>query len=162
MKTYTLHLASDARPGDPDALERAILVRDGFSWGAFLFGPLWFFANRLWLAGLAILAAYLALGVTLRFGGLPAGPRFLIALLAAILVGLEANSLRRWTLRRGGRPAVDVVARRRRDEAETELFRRWLTGSRPQAASPAKPAPQAYPVGAQPVLGLFPEAERFR
>ena len=37
-----------------------MLVRDGFSWGAFFFTFLWFFAHRLWLAGLVVLAAMVA------------------------------------------------------------------------------------------------------
>ena len=57
MQTYTFHLPRDARPGDADALERADLVKDGFSWGAFFFTVLWFFWHRLWLAGLAVLVA---------------------------------------------------------------------------------------------------------
>ena len=34
MKTYTLHVAADAAPGDAGTLERAVLVKDGFSWAA--------------------------------------------------------------------------------------------------------------------------------
>jgi hypothetical protein len=36
----------DGQPADPD---RVRFVRDGFSWGAFLFGPLWMIRHRLWL-----------------------------------------------------------------------------------------------------------------
>ena len=66
MKTYTLHPPREAFPYDADALERAELVKDGFSWGAFLFTFLWFFWHRLWLAGLGVLVAVLALNVVLQ------------------------------------------------------------------------------------------------
>ncbi len=66
MTTYTLHLPEDALPGDPEALERAQVVPDGFSWAAFFFTALWFFAHRLWLAGLAVLAGLVALAVGVR------------------------------------------------------------------------------------------------
>jgi hypothetical protein len=37
MNTFTLHLPADAAPGDAEALDDAELVKDGFSWGAFVF-----------------------------------------------------------------------------------------------------------------------------
>jgi hypothetical protein len=83
------------------------------------------------------------------------------ALLQA-LIGLEANSLRRWTLARRGRPMVDVVTAADRDEAEAKAFARWLE-QRP--APPRNPAPAAVPAIArrpEPVIGLFPDAERPR
>ena len=43
------------RGGDAaDHMERFMFVRDGFSFAAFLFGPLWFLWHRLWLALLAM------------------------------------------------------------------------------------------------------------
>ena len=42
MKTYTLHLPTDAARAIRRA-RRAVLVNDGFSWGAFFFSLLWFF-----------------------------------------------------------------------------------------------------------------------
>jgi hypothetical protein len=84
-------------------------------------------------------------------------------LLLQVLIGLEANSLRRWTLTRRGRPMVDAVTAADRDEAEARAFARWLE-ARP-AALPRSPAPA--PVlstsrRSEPVIGLFPDAERPR
>jgi Protein of unknown function (DUF2628) len=163
MKTYTLHLPADALPGDADAIERAVLVRDGFSWGAFFFSFLWFFVRRLWLAGLLVLAAAgLLMGIlqVLRVG---AAAIFWAELLLALLVGLEANSLRRWTLSRRGRPAVDVVSAADLEEAETKAFARWADNGRSAASAERRPSAVAPPYRpAQPVIGLFPEAERAR
>src|SRR5688500_18036653 len=106
--TYTLHVPANAEPGDPEALDKAELVRDGFVWGAFLFTFLWFFWNRLWLAGLGVLAALLALAFVLQGLRVTTGATFLAELLLSFLIGLEANSLKRWTWRRK-KPAVDVV-----------------------------------------------------
>lgn len=160
MRTYTLHLPSEARPGDPEPLERAVLVRDGFSWGAFFFTVLWFFVHRLWLAGLGVMALLVAFNFGLAAFNVRPGAAFLADLLLSVLIGLEASSLRRWTLQRRGRPAVDVVAAAGRDEAETKLFARWL------AARPAAGAPLRVPVAPyrtpDPVIGFFPEAERGR
>src|SRR3712207_1421530 len=162
MKTFTLHVPRDARPGDPEALDRAELVKDGFSWSAFFFTFLWFFAHRLWLAGLGVLAVLIAFNLAL--GALdvhpPAGLRARVLL--SFLIGLEANSLRRGTYARRGRPAMDVVTATDREEAETKAFARWLSGpaqARPVPARTAPAAPAPYrPLANEPVIGLFPEA----
>ena len=162
MKTYTLHVPADAAPGDADALEDAELVRDGFSWGAFVFTFLWFFWHRAWLAGLAILAGLAALSVLLA--ALPVGGTagFAAWLLLGILIGLEASSLRRWTLRKR-KPVADVVAASNRDEAEAKSFARWLdraTEHRPLSRSGGVPMPPYR--RPDPVIGLFPETEQPR
>jgi hypothetical protein len=108
------------------------------------------------LAAVGTLAALLQI---LRVGG---GASFWAAFLFAILVGLEANSLRRWTLARSGRPAVDVVAASDLEEAETRAFARWLEGGASAGAAQPRagvPIPYRRP---EPVIGLFPEAERPR
>ena len=162
MSTFTLHLPRDARPGDTTALEEAELVKDAFSWGAFFFTFLWFFAHRLWLAGLAVLAIMFAFGAAMNLLDVHPLAATLAQLLLHTLIGLEANSLRRWTLARRGRPMVDVVTAANRDEAEAKAFARWLE-QRP--APPRNPAPAPGPVIArrpEPVIGLFPDAERPR
>src|SRR4051812_20065507 len=117
VKTYTMHVPAAAEPGDPDALDKAELVRDGFSWGAFVFAFLWFFWNRLWLAGIGVLAAILIIGLVLQLLDVGMGAAFVVELLFGLLVGFEANSLKSWTLRRK-KPAVDVVTASDREEAE--------------------------------------------
>jgi Protein of unknown function (DUF2628) len=160
MNTYTLHLPRDAFPHDEDVLEEADLVKDGFSWGAFLFTFLWFFWHRLWLAGLGVLAAVVALNVALALLGMRFLPAFTADLLLMLLIGLEASSLRRWTLERQGRPAVDAVVAADRDEAEMKSFRRWV--ARGAGPAPSAPPPAAPRRGSDAVIGLFPEAERSR
>jgi hypothetical protein len=171
MKSYTLHVPRDAAPSDPGALDKAVLVKEGFSWGAFFFTALWFFVHRLWIAGLLVLLAVLGLAFGLQTLRVGAGTVFLAELLLAILIGLEASSLWRWTLRRNGKPAVDVVAAADREEAETKAFARWLSapagrgyaGSREQGGRLVPPQEPAFATPyrtAGPIIGLFPEAER--
>lgn len=162
MSTFTLHLPRDARPGDTTALEEAELVKDAFSWGAFFFTFFWFFVHRLWLAGLAVLAIMFAFGAAMNLLDVhPLAATLAQALLQA-LIGLEANSLRRWTLARRGRPMVDVVTAPNRDEAEAKAFSRWLEQ---RTAPPRNPVPTPVPAivrRPEPVIGLFPDAERPR
>ncbi len=161
MTTFTLHLPGEARPGDPAALEEAELVKDAFSWGAFFFTFLWFFAHRLWLAGLGVLVLVFAFGGLLEVLNVHPTAGTLAAILLQVLIGLEANSLRRWTLARHGRPAIDAVTAADEDEAEVKAFARWL-GQRPAPTRNPAPAPVLSPQRSEPVIGLFPDAERYR
>ena len=160
--TYTLHVPANAEPGDPEPLEEAELVKDGFAWGAFLFTFLWFFWNRLWLAGLGVMIAVIGLPFVLQALRVSPSSVFLAEVLLSFLIGLEANSLRRWTLQRR-KPIADVVTASDREEAETKAFARWLENAgepRPSRVSAAFAAP-AYR-GVEPVIGLFPDTERRR
>ena len=161
MKTYTLHVPEGALPGDPDALDKAELVPDRFSWLAFAFTFVWFFFHRLWLAGIAVLVLLAILHGALNLLHVHPIAGVAAQFFVAILIGLEANSLRRWTFARRGRPARDLVLAANRDEAEAKAFGRWLGSAPRRAPAPAATAPSA-PYRAQPVLGLFPEPERPR
>ncbi len=157
MTSYTLHLPAGTLPGDIQALERGDLVKDGFVWGAFVFTALWFFLNRLWLAGLGVLAAMVALAVGLNMFHVNQAAAFVAMLLLMILVGLEASSLKRWTLARRGRPVADVVIAASLDQAETKAFGRWLDKTAPRALTSPPSGATYRPL--EGVLGLFPEAE---
>ncbi|MGO4570757.1 DUF2628 domain-containing protein [Microvirga sp. 2TAF3] len=168
MTTYTLHLPRDARPGDPAALDEAEIVKDGFSWGAFFFTVLWFFFHRLWLAGLIVLVALAAFNAGLNLIGVNPFAGFVAEVLLSVLIGLEANSLRRWTYERRGRPLADVVIASSKDEAEAKAFARWLQRPAPSRIPVSSPvsSPLSSAIrpsrGVEPVIGLFPDAERPR
>ena len=162
MTTFTLHLPRDARPGDATALDESELVKDAFSWGAFLFTFLWFFFHRLWLAGLGVLLLVFAFGGIMALLDVHPLAGSIARLLLQSLIGLEANSLRRWTLARHGRPAVDAVTAADRDEAEAKAFARWLDAKPAPLPRPAPSPALSAPRRSDPVIGLFPDAERPR
>jgi hypothetical protein len=165
--TYTLHVARHALPGDPDALDRASLVRDGFSWGAFLAPPVWFFWHRHWVAGIVALIVTFGFGAALRALGVSFGATLVAELLLQFLVGLEGSSIRRWLYARRGRPAVDLVQASTSAEAEVKSFGRWLSDERGTSRYPAPDAgygrtgmaPFGFGRDPEPVIGLFPDAE---
>ena len=158
MRSYTLHLPPEARPGEAEALDRAVIVPDGFSWPAFAYTVLWFLFHRLWIAALIVLAGLAALAVGGYALGLTRAAGTGIALLASVLNGFEASSLRRWTLARRGFALRDAVVARDSSEAEARLLARWLD----PASLPPPPRPP-FPGGpvrrAEPVIGLFPARE---
>jgi hypothetical protein len=136
-----------------DPMQRAldvVFIRDGFSWAAFAFGPLWLIAHRMWLLALGFLAAYGLFEVALRL--LPGGSeaRMVALSLAAIGFGLEANNLRRWRLDRRGWRMIGSVTGKTAEECEQRFFAAWLgeggQGSARVAAAgeaASSPAPQS-------------------
>ena len=110
MKFYTAHIRSGAAP---------VLVREGFSWGALFFGPLWLAAHRVWIPAVVSLAAFVMIFV-LTDGRMAAA--LLIALV--VLIGLSGHDLRRWSLDHRGYVLSQVVSARDELEALAQLLER--------------------------------------
>jgi Protein of unknown function (DUF2628) len=124
LLTYTVHEPSDPPPDRIDRAERLVFVKDGFSWMAALFTPIWLIVHRLWwpLLGYAILA-----GVVLRLGAsLDSNWAGLVLVALHVLVGLEADTLRRWQLERRDWRIVGSVSGRNAEECERRFFEMWL------------------------------------
>jgi hypothetical protein len=158
MSIYTVH-EPPLRSADASAeTERFVFVRDGFYWWAFLLTPLWMLRHRLWLVLAIYLVGMAAFDAVLSDLGISAFLIALICVLISLLIGFEASTLRRLTLRRRGWRNVGVVAGDRLDDAERRFFDVWV-GNAP--ARPAAPPPSPPPASAAPdssgVIGLFPE-----
>lgn len=118
LKVYTVHV----RPADKDRPEDVALVREGFSFWAFLFQMLWALYHRLWLVTALFLLVGLGAEILSRNLGLGSGAHLVFSLSVATLIGAEANNLRRWTLARRGYSETAVVAGHDLDEAEGHYF----------------------------------------
>jgi Protein of unknown function (DUF2628) len=142
------------RAGRPaaDHAERFVFLRERFNWAAFLFGPLWMIWRRLWL----VLIIYLVVLGLVEFGlrrlGIASQARFTVYFLIALLVGIEAVSMRRWTLLRRGWRDRGIVIADDLEMAERRFFDSWSA----ESATPPPPPPYA-PVSSAGVIGLFPE-----
>ena len=119
MRTWTVHLKPDAQP---------VLVREGWSWGAFLFGPFWLLFQRAWLPGGAVLALTLILAAAAR-----QPTQALQSLALGVLLGLLGRDLVRWSLQRRGYRLAHVLAARDEEGAlgrllavRTDLAARYL------------------------------------
>lgn len=108
MTFFTAHTRAGHAP---------VLLAEEFRWGAFLFGPLWLLQHRA-IVPAALEAALLIVIVLLTSGALLAA--LLVAV--ALLVGLNANDLRRWSLERRGFLLSDVIAAHDSDEALARLL----------------------------------------
>lgn len=110
MRFWTAHIRTGAEP---------VLVREGFSWGALIFGPIWLAAHRVWIpAVLAVVCIVLIL--TLARGGTAAA---LLATLV-VLLGLSGHDLRRWSLDYRGYLLAQVIAARTESDALARLLER--------------------------------------
>ena len=110
MRFYTAHIRSGAAP---------VLVREGFSWGALFFGPLWLAVHRVWIPAVVSLAGFVMIFV-LTDGRMAAA--LLIALV--VLIGLSGHDLRRWSLDHRGYVLSQVVTARDELEALAQLLER--------------------------------------
>ncbi len=164
MRIYTVHEPPAKRREARRGPEDFVFVRDGFYVWAFLLAPLWLIYRRLWLAFLGYVVVMVAVGFALSWLGVTGAASFLIHLLLAVLIGLEAGTLWRWTLRRRGWRELGAVSARDIEAAEQRFFDVWKDDARAvpmpgqysqhtgYAVSPARPAAQG-----QDVVGLFPE-----
>src|ERR1043165_5309390 len=100
MTTFTVHEPPPRKNEETASPVRFAFVRDGFYFWAFLLGPVWMLYHRLWLVLLMYLVGTTAIQAALWAIGVSGLVKFTVALLIAVLVGFEAGSLRRWSLRR--------------------------------------------------------------
>jgi hypothetical protein len=164
MSVYTVHEPPRRAGAAAADVERFAFVRDGFSWWAFLFAPLWMLRHRMWLVLLGYVVVAGAIEIPVRMSGGPVLATSLIGILLGLLVGLEAGTLRRFTLNRRGWKNLGVVSGDDREDAERRFFDAWLQRTNSTPGGPRAPTPgpaSATPIWRGPlesdVIGLFPE-----
>jgi hypothetical protein len=163
------------RFGEVERVEKARFVRDGFSWLAFLFSPLWLLANGM----IVVLVAYLAVSAAAAVAvdrTLGTEMAVVVSVALALWLGFEARALRRWSLARRGWTMTAVVEGKRFETAERRYVSARLAersaarptppGSAtppplpPGAGGPRPSSPQPWGAPASPVIGVFPEGTR--
>ncbi len=150
MGIYSVHIKGS--PDEPSAFERAVFVREGFSWLAFLLGPFWLIWTRAWFVLLAWIMLQITLAYLVYAQILPIMTQSLVDFIVALALGFEASSVRRFALGRRGFQMIDLVHERQCADAERRFFSRWALLNR-NASS------QASTVNAVPnLVGLFPSA----
>lgn len=110
MTFWTAHIRPSSTP---------VLVREGFSWGAFFFGPLWLAVHRAWIPAALALAA----GILIVFL-FPLGLAVVTMSALAIVLGLSGQDCRRWSMDHRGFRFTQVIAARSEPEALGVLLAR--------------------------------------
>ena len=159
MSTYTIHQPPLRKGGTATDPMRFRFVREGFSFWAFLLGPIWMVRHRLFLVLLLYIVLMAGVGFALWIFRSPSSIGFLVHVLIAVLLGMEAASLRRWTLARRGWKTLGVVTGDDLESAERRFFDTWTDNALPMPASvSASPPVRRSPMPQnRDVIGLFPE-----
>jgi hypothetical protein len=171
MPVFTVHAPVDGG-ADLATTDRFAFVRDGFHFWAMVATALWLLWHRLWLA----LIGWIAVNVAIWFGltklGVGSGTILLALVLIAVLMGLEAASLQRWTLSRRKWRQLDIVVADDEEAAERRFFERWTARQRgltndqwavdrggppPTRNIPGQPFSKPPPMPQGGIIGLFPE-----
>lgn len=147
MQAYTVYEAPSPAADRVDRAEALVFVKDGFSWAAFLFAPVWMIMNRLWWP----LLGYIAIVVGLQLLGAALGQQpFWMTLLSLglnLILGFEASSLRRWALERKGWSMVGASTGANLAIAERTFFDSWLPAQPMMTTTSAQPVTRRSPLG---------------
>ena len=155
MSVYTVHVQ------ETDALAwKARFIREGFSWGALIFGPIWLLTHRLWVAFLVYCLALVSIEAMVHLLHLADWTSALMGELAGLYLALEGNQLQRKALERSGWPMVDIVSGVNLEAAERLFYDRWTSQTAHLTPTQVMTSP-SMPVSrygtTTGILGLFPQ-----
>src|SRR5262245_8186371 len=102
MLTFTVHEPPSPPADRIDRAESLVFIKDGFSWIAALFAPIWLIAYRLWWPLLGYVVLMAGFGLVKRMTGVDQQWVGLAGLALNLMIGFEADTLRRWALERRG------------------------------------------------------------
>ncbi len=142
MRIYTIHLPPPytARAAEP------VVIREGFSLWAFLFTGLWALFHRMWLIGVAVVVATVALALALAVFSVSDPAQLVVTLALDVWIGSVANDWRRFHLARKGWKEAAVIAAPDRDTALRRYLDLAAIERPPARLVPAAP-PSAVPPG---------------
>jgi hypothetical protein len=98
MKAYTVHLRRHEQNHGNDI----VLVLEGFCWSAFLLSVLWTLWHRMWWVALGLVSVSLIFNGIIYVLVMETLAAYFLGIGTAVLYGLLANDLRRWSLARVG------------------------------------------------------------
>lgn len=120
MRLYSVFLRNYGRDPDRDL----VLVKEGFSWPAFIFTFVWALATRMWWPAIALFAVVILAGAGVEAAGLAEDLQGLVTLSLAIAIGFLGNDIRRWHLDRIGFSEAGVVSGKNKEDAMQRLLER--------------------------------------
>ena len=126
MRVYTVHEPADPPADRIDRAEALRFVREGFTWSAALFAPLWMIVRGLWLALIIYLVGVAAVGLLASAIGLSDEMRAVMFLALHVLIGFEADQIERWTLARNGWQMIGSITGQDALDCERRFLDAWL------------------------------------
>ncbi|MCH2547843.1 MAG: DUF2628 domain-containing protein [Alphaproteobacteria bacterium] len=132
MRIYTIHI----NPRKKHPYESPIFVAESFNVFAFIFHWIWALSHRMWLATILMLCFWTALNYLNYMQILHPFALMAVQLGYQILIGYQANDLRRARLKKSGYIISDIVTSDNLVRAEQRYFERYF----PQGRLPQTPA----------------------
>lgn len=126
MSVFTVHELPEPPADRIDRAEAMVFLKDGFSWGAFLFGPFWLAAKRLWLPLAVYVAVASAAGFAIWALELGENVQTLLYLGLNLVLAFEAHALEVSSLEARGWSTLGSVSGHGRLECERRFFEGWL------------------------------------
>ena len=154
MAVYTVHEPPPKRYEPASDPEQFVFVRDGFSFWAFLLGPLWMLRHRMWLVLLGYVATVVVLEGLIHLLNVSEAVGFAVGAFLALLIGFEAATLRRFTLARRRWRNVGIIVGDDLEIAERRFFDSW---TKAEPFAPSRAPAQRMTAPPSDVIGLFPE-----
>jgi hypothetical protein len=147
-----------AAVGVPDLPDRVRFEKQGFSWSALLFGPVWLLARGLWRAFVGWFAFAALILLAARYDVISAGAAVLLIVLLQIYLGFAGRAEAAAAFERAGWRLDDIAVGADRASAERSYFIRWREAPAPAALAPRPSRSGGPPPQPHHIIGLFPEA----
>jgi Protein of unknown function (DUF2628) len=122
LRFYSVHAEPWNPATTPQGADRTVMVKEGFSWPAFLISLPWLIWHRMWIVLLLYLALVIGLAALSEFGQVPDQAMTIASMIIALVLGFEGNGLLRWTLARRGYEEIGEVAAETSQAAEMRFF----------------------------------------
>ncbi len=104
------------KPEASDPSDRVVLLREGFSFGAFFFNVFWLILKRMWWGIALYMGAAIAMATIAELLQLSEIAIIVLQLLLQVMLGYHANDIEGWALKRRGYRVAGVLA------AESEML----------------------------------------
>ena len=134
-----------------DAPDRAVFVKEGFSGPALVFTVFWALWQRMWIVAALMLCLIAAVTVLAEWSGIAEDVIAIVNLAIGLIIGLEAATIRGWSLLRSGFAETGVVQAATLEEAELKYY----FGQKTEIAMTASTPPKLRASEHGEPLGLF-------
>ncbi|PPD30055.1 MAG: hypothetical protein CTY20_04720 [Hyphomicrobium sp.] len=137
LSVFTVHEEPNPAADRIDRAERLAFLRDGFSWSAALWAPVWLLQRRLWVPLAVYAAAVAAIGLVFELFDFGGEAMALAITVLHLIIGYESYQLERWSYEARGFTLAGTVTGRSKSECERRFFETWLP-SQPVISAPAR------------------------
>ena len=128
LKFYTVHM----HPAHKHPEEKAEFIEDGFSFLAFLLGGFWLLYHRLWLASFVFIVVSVSIRMASNADIITSISAEIAMLSLQLLIGLEAQNLRRTKLRAKGYKEMATITAEGHMQAARRFFAYHLNEQHPE------------------------------